>query len=87
MTAEPRPNSFPDAAQATTGLTPAGIQPASLLAKRRWLVLTLNVTTWVLLMLGLAKVLAAGGWTVTDYVILICFAFGAPWTVLGFWNA
>ncbi len=38
------------------GLTPAGIQFAGELARRRFLVLVLNVATWALLMLALAHV-------------------------------
>ena len=34
-----------------------------------------------------ASILAAGGWTFLDSVLLVCIALGAPWTVLGFWNA
>ena len=42
----------------------------------------------MLAMLGVAaRVLGAGGWTVVDVVLFICFAAGTPWTVLGFWNA
>jgi membrane glycosyltransferase len=69
------------------GLTPAGIQSRALLSGRRWLVLALNVLTFLALMWALSKVLSAGGWTITDAVIFVAFAFGAPWTVLGFWNA
>jgi membrane glycosyltransferase len=98
MTAAPgpqdisRPNSFAATAQAANhlpvdGLTPAGIQQASELSRRRWLVLALNLGTWALLLWALSRVLSAGGWTVTDWAVLICFALGSPWTVLGFWNA
>lgn len=69
------------------GLTPAGLQKAATLAARRWLFLALNLATFGALMWCLLTVLAAGGWTLTDMVILAAFAFGAPWTVLGFWNA
>ena len=34
-----------------------------------------------------AQVLGAGGWTWVDVILFVCFAFGTPWTVLGFWNA
>jgi membrane glycosyltransferase len=69
------------------GLTPAGIQSRAVLSLRRWLVLVLNVVTFLGLMAVLARVLGAGGWTLADMVIFVAFAFGAPWTVLGFWNA
>ena len=67
--------------------TPAGLQKRSGLLARRLLVIGLNVVTYVAMMAGLGVVLAAGGWTAIDVVIFIAFAFGAPWTVLGFWNA
>lgn len=72
---------------AASGLTPAGLQSVAELTGRRIIVLGLNVATYAALLAGLAHVLAAGGWTAADVVILIAFAFGAPWTVLGFWNA
>ena len=31
--------------------------------------------------------LGTGGWTWVDVILFVCFAFGTPWTVLGFWNA
>ncbi|AMJ63629.1 glucans biosynthesis glucosyltransferase MdoH [Bosea sp. PAMC 26642] len=84
------PTTFPLPAQEATvsrDLTPAGVQTTAMLSARRWLVLALNLLTLGALLLGLAQVLGAGGWTVTDVVIFVAFLFGAPWTVLGFWNA
>ena len=51
------------------------------------LVLRLNVVTYLLLLAIAARVLGAGGWTLVDVILFVCFAFGTPWTVLGFWNA
>jgi len=34
-----------------------------------------------------ASILAAGGRTWLDSVLLVCVTLGTPWTVLGFWNA
>ncbi len=67
--------------------TPTGIQSMDELRRRRLLVALLNVVTWGLLMWGVARVLGAGGWTLVDYVLLVAFAVGSPWTVLGFWNS
>ncbi len=75
------------AADRADGLTPAGLQPRGELRLRRLTVLALNVVTFLLLMWGLSRVLSAGGWTIVDIAIFVAFAFGAPWTVLGFWNA
>ncbi len=66
---------------------PTGLQANAELARRRRLVLVLNVTTWLAMMWAAAAILGSGGWTVLDYVLLACFAIGTPWTVLGFWNA
>ena len=49
--------------------------------------LALNFVTWSLLLVWAASILAAGGWTWLDSILLVCVALGAPWTVLGFWNA
>ncbi|MGO4404277.1 glucans biosynthesis glucosyltransferase MdoH [Bosea sp. RAF48] len=85
----PGPTTFQRVAQEVEalGLTPAGLQDAAALRRRRLLVLLLNLATLALLLAGLARVLGAGGWTAADVVIFVAFLFGAPWTVLGFWNA
>jgi membrane glycosyltransferase len=57
------------------------------LRRRRQIMVGLNVITYVLLLWGISRVLAAGGWTLVDMVLLVAFAIGSPWTVLGFWNA
>jgi membrane glycosyltransferase len=67
--------------------TPTGLQANAELAGRRRFVLVLNVVTWLAMMWVAARILGTGGWTVTDIILLICFAAGTPWTVLGFWNA
>ncbi|MGE0766924.1 MAG: hypothetical protein AB7L90_10710, partial [Hyphomicrobiaceae bacterium] len=43
--------------------SPAGLQTIAELSHRRWLVLSLNVATWLAMMLVAAKILGAGGWT------------------------
>ncbi|MDX2158167.1 MAG: glucans biosynthesis glucosyltransferase MdoH [Hyphomicrobiaceae bacterium] len=70
-----------------THTVPSGLQATSELARRRWLMLALNVGTWLLMMWAAAAILRAGGWSLLDYVLLACFAVGTPWTVVGFWNA
>lgn len=67
--------------------TPTGTQSMTELGRRRLIMVTLNVVTYLLLMWGVAYVLSAGGWTLVDAVLLVAFAIGAPWTVLGFWNS
>ncbi|MEN5081368.1 glucans biosynthesis glucosyltransferase MdoH [Bosea sp. TWI1241] len=68
-------------------MTPAGLQPVAELRRRRLLVAGLNLATLGALLYGLTHLLAAGGWTVADMLILVAFVLGAPWSVLGFWNA
>ncbi|WP_082613503.1 glucans biosynthesis glucosyltransferase MdoH [Bosea sp. Root483D1] len=87
MNQRPAPTTFQAAAQEDTRLTPAGLQSFSTLLARRWLVAALNLVTLAGLLYGLARVLSAGGWSLADIAIFIAFLFGAPWTVLGFWNA
>ncbi|MEQ1713335.1 MAG: glucans biosynthesis glucosyltransferase MdoH, partial [Hyphomicrobium sp.] len=67
--------------------TPAGLQANAELAKRRNLMLGLNVATWLGLVGWAASVLGAGGWTTVDVVMMVCFIAGTPWAVVGFWNA
>ncbi len=71
----------------TTLTTPAGIQSIRELRDRRRVVLVLNVVTYVCLLFWASAVLAHGGWSVLDTVLMAAFAIGTPWTVLGFWNA
>ena len=93
MNQRPAPTTFQPGAQGgaqegvARGLTPAGVQATAVLSRRRWLVLALNLVTLAALLSALSHVLGAGGWTAADVVIFAAFLFGAPWTVLGFWNA
>ncbi|MGB0412207.1 MAG: glucans biosynthesis glucosyltransferase MdoH [Pikeienuella sp.] len=72
---------------AAPGLTPAGFQSTRLLTARRWFVIALNAATMAALGWGLVQIFGSGGWTIADRVIFACFLIGAPWTVMGFWNA
>jgi membrane glycosyltransferase len=67
--------------------TPAGMQSAEELRRRRLLVLSVNLATYFLQAAAAAAVLGGGGWTVVDAVMFACFLIATPWTVLGFWNA
>ncbi|MEO1265913.1 MAG: glucans biosynthesis glucosyltransferase MdoH [Pseudomonadota bacterium] len=62
-------------------------QSFATLARRRAVVLVLNLSTYAALVGLVAYILSFGGWTALDGVMLVAFAIGAPWTVLGFWNA
>ena len=80
--------SLPPVATAPVTLTsPTGLQANAVLAGRRRLVIVLNVATYLLLAWLAFQVGAAGGWTLVDAVMYVCFLLGTPWTVLGFWNA
>ncbi|MBS9478952.1 glucans biosynthesis glucosyltransferase MdoH [Ancylobacter radicis] len=72
---------------AATGLTPAGIQSSRTLFRRRVLVAVLNVATYAGLVALFARLLATGGVTALDAMLLIAFCVSTPWTILGFWNA
>jgi membrane glycosyltransferase len=67
--------------------TPAGLQGARTLRRRRLTVLALNLLTYAALATAMAAVAGAGGWTLVDGLLFVCFLVAAPWTVLGFWNA
>lgn len=85
----PAPTTFPRAVQEAgpIGLTPAGLQAQATLHARRLIVLGLNLVTLAALLAGLGVVLGAGGWSLADVAIFMAFLIGAPWSVLGFWNA
>ena len=68
-------------------LTPAGLQPASMIFKRRLLVASLNLATIGVLAYIMARVLGDDGWSWLDIGIFVSFVIGTPWTVVGFWNA
>ena len=55
--------------------------------RRRIVVATLNICTYVALLVWIAQVLGVGGWSAIDIAIFVCFAIAAPWSVLGVWNA
>lgn len=67
--------------------SPAGLDANATLNARRAFVLTVNLATWGLLLAWFGSILSAGGWTIIDAVLFVCFVFGTPWSVLGFWNA
>ncbi len=75
------------AAQAAGPLTPTGLQTAGELSHRRRIALLASGAVYIGLLLWLAQILSAGGWTVIDGLIFACFAIAAPWSVLGVWNA
>jgi len=81
----PTPGTMPSAALSLT--TPAGLQSIDTLTRRRQIVFALNVITYVGMLWVAARILGTGGWTWVDVILLVCFAAGTPWTVLGFWNA
>ena len=69
------------------GLTPTGAQSSRLLFRRRALVAALNVMTFAGLASVFSTLLATGGWTHLDMLLLLAFCISTPWTILGFWNA
>ncbi|MEQ8825985.1 MAG: glucans biosynthesis glucosyltransferase MdoH [Filomicrobium sp.] len=66
---------------------PTRLQSVDEISRRRLIVLTLNVATYIVFMAAAAYLMSAGGWTLTDGVIFTCLLFGLPWPILGFWNA
>ncbi|MGF1649432.1 MAG: glucans biosynthesis glucosyltransferase MdoH [Hyphomicrobiaceae bacterium] len=77
----------PDASAAVLRVSTARRRELSKLGVRRLIVATLNIATYAALLAAVAYVLSHGGFSVLDGAILAALAIGAPWTVLGFWNA
>jgi membrane glycosyltransferase len=80
----PAPRAF---SPAQTLTTPTGLQSIEVLTRRRRIVFALNALAYAAMLGTAAAILAAGGWTFVDIVLLAAFALGTPWTVVGFWNA
>ncbi len=74
-------------ADASSLSVPTGLQANAELSRRRLIMMVLNVVTWLAMLWLGAQVLGAGGWTIVDIIMFVCFAFGTPWTVVGFWNS
>lgn len=90
MNLRPDPDTLVDSASprpASMSTSPAGLQPMAELDRRRRTVIALNIATWAALNGAAALVLGSGGWTAIDAVMMLAFAMGTPWAVLGFWNA
>ncbi len=75
------------ASSARIALTPTGTQSAEALTLRRVIFVMLNVALYLALARWAFVILAKGGWSVVDVVLFVCFLFGTPWAVLGFWNS
>jgi membrane glycosyltransferase len=70
--------------------TPSGLQSIDVLRRRRRIVFALNLATYAALLIVALRILASGGgggFRLVDAVLLLSFAAGTPFTVLGFWNA
>ena len=67
--------------------TPAGLQDKRQLATRRAIFIAINLATLAVLTWMIWQVFSTDGWSVADIVIVACFLIGAPWTVMGMWNA
>ncbi len=68
-------------------MTPAGLQNLATLERRRLVVAIMSGVLYLTLLLWLAGILSAGGWTFLRAAILVAFAIAAPWSVLGVTNA
>lgn len=67
--------------------TPTGVQSARQLTQRRVVVFSLIAATYAVLVALFAHLLAHGGFTLLDGLLLAAFCLSTPWTILGFWNA
>jgi len=77
----------PAAPRAELSLTPTGTQSSEVLMLRRLIVAGLNIFLYLALAAWGWSILAVEGWSIVDILLFICFLFGTPWAVLGFWNA
>lgn len=68
-------------------MTPAGLQSLATLERRRLAVAAISGVIYLSLLVWLALILSAGGWTFLRVAIFVAFAIAAPWSVLGVANA
>ncbi|MDK9698325.1 MAG: glucans biosynthesis glucosyltransferase MdoH [Siculibacillus sp.] len=77
----------PMAAEDAGDGTPTGTQSLRRFRRRRAIVLLLNAATFAGLVGLFVRLLAHGGFTPLDGLLLVAFCLSTPWTILGFWNA
>ncbi|MGL4398154.1 MAG: glucans biosynthesis glucosyltransferase MdoH [Hyphomicrobium sp.] len=68
-------------------MTPTGMQSNAMLARRRAVVIAINLVTWMAVLAAAARILDHDGWSVLDSAVFLALIFATPWSVLGFWNA
>src|SRR5947208_17076095 len=61
--------------------------PADPLTSRRIFFVAVVLASMVGLVGLLSFALSAGGFGVTDFILVVLFAVTLPWSVIGFWNA
>ena len=61
------------------------LQSIDELSARRQIVFGLNIVTYLACVGGRAGT-GYRGLDLGDMILFVCFAFGTPWTVLGFWT-
>ena len=65
----------------------AAATPADPLTRRRIVFTLVVLASMVGLIWLLSFALSAGGFGITDFVLVVLFAVTLPWSVIGFWNA
>ncbi|MEP9355202.1 glucans biosynthesis glucosyltransferase MdoH [Xanthobacter sp. KR7-65] len=83
------PSAFPGprSGDPATACTPALLQPLAVLRKRRRFMLAANIVTLVVVGAGMAALVAPGGISLVDGLLLICALAITPWNSIGLWNA
>jgi len=77
----------PSAGVGAPALTPAGLQRAAVLTRRRLVMLFANLATLAAVAAAMAHICAAGGWSLVDVGLILCALALTPWHAIGFWNA
>src|SRR5689334_13239722 len=82
-TSPAEPMNAPPTSPSGEPMTPMGVQSKAELARRRRIAFRVNGAIYVALLVWLASILGADGWSLIDVLIFLCFAVAAPWSVLG----
>ncbi|MFC6792260.1 glucans biosynthesis glucosyltransferase MdoH [Methylobacterium komagatae] len=80
------PHRVPEFEESLLSTTPAGLQSATVLRRRRWIFFLLNFLSFAGLLGLVGAVLGSGGWKPVDLVLVVCCTLILPWTIMGVWN-
>lgn len=80
------PHRVPEFEESLLSTTPARLQSATVLRRRRRGFFLLNLSSFAGFLGLVGAVLGSGGWSPVDLALFVCCALILPWTIMGVWN-